>query len=74
MKLKYNPALYHRALAAYLGMSRLRADRSRLCNFTYGRQWSDPVTADDGRLVTEEVYALESGMRPLTNNLLRDST
>ena len=30
MKLKYNPALYHRALAAYLGMSRLRADRSRL--------------------------------------------
>ena len=71
MKLKYNPALYHRALAAYLGMSRLRADRSRLCNFTYGRQWSDPVTADDGRLVTEEVYALESGMRPLTNNLLR---
>ena len=71
MKLKYNPALYHRALAAYLGMSRLRAERSRLCNFTYGRQWSDPVTADDGRLVTEEVYALESGMRPLTNNLLR---
>lgn len=71
MKLKYNPGLYRRAVKAHQEMSSLRATRQRLKDHTYGQQWSDPVTTDDGRIISEHEYALESGMRPLTNNLLR---
>lgn len=71
MKLKYNPGLYRRAVDAHRGLSRLRALRLRLMEHTYGRQWSDLITTDDGRILSEYDHALESGMRPLTNNLLR---
>jgi len=71
MKLKYNPGLYRRAVDAHRGLSRLRALRLRLMGHTYGRQWSDLITTDDGRILSEYDHALESGMRPLTNNLLR---
>lgn len=71
MKLKYNPALYRRAVSTHQSLSRLRATRRRLKDHTYGNQWSDLTTADDGRILSEYEYALEAGMRPLTNNLLR---
>ena len=57
MKLKYNPGLYRRAVDAHRGLSRLRALRLRLMEHTYGRQWSDLITTDDGRILSEYDHA-----------------
>lgn len=48
-----------------------RASRRRLLRNTYGDQWSDPTLTPDGRIISEYDKAVESGMHPLTNNLLR---
>ncbi|MDE6826501.1 MAG: hypothetical protein K2J18_07010 [Paramuribaculum sp.] len=47
-----------------------RRKRHRYLNFCYGRQWNDPVEFG-ARMVTEEEAALQTGKRPMTNNLIR---
>lgn len=49
----------------------IRARRRRLMQHTYGDQWSDRTFTAEGLPVTEYDKAVMSGMRPLTNNLLR---
>lgn len=49
----------------------LRSRRERYKNFTYGRQWLDPVKDDDGKVISEAQAAEMSGARPMTNNLIR---
>ena len=48
-----------------------RSERLRCKNYTYGDQWKDIVTAEDGRRITEEQYIREQGSAPLKNNLIR---
>ncbi len=62
---------YDYARNAWLRMEPLRAARKRLKHFVYGRQWDDLTVDNDGKAVTERVLAINSGRRPLTNNLLR---
>lgn len=63
--------LYDAASQAWKACAVLRANRRRLKNFTYGRQWDDPTRDSDGSIVTEGQYHLNHGRRPLTNNLIR---
>lgn len=56
---------------AWLAAADMRSRRSRYKRYTYGDQWSDIVKNASGEYVTEEEYAVESGKRPLTNNLIR---
>lgn len=58
------------AYEAWNVMARLRSRRSRYKNYTYGRQWEDPVEFD-GHTITEGEYARLSGKKPMTNNLIR---
>lgn len=58
----------HRAWNQY---EPLRAQRSRLKDFTYGRQWGDLTRLPDGKYVTEEQLAHTTGRKPLTHNLIR---
>ena len=48
-----------------------RSERLRCKNYTYGNQWKDIITAEDGRRITEEQYIREQGSSPLKNNLIR---
>lgn len=48
-----------------------RDNRIRNRNYTFGRQWNDPITLSDGRTITEEQYLKEQGKVPLKNNLIR---
>ncbi|MBD5313249.1 MAG: hypothetical protein HDS06_03365 [Bacteroides sp.] len=66
-----NSFLLQAARDAWKTHSALRANRRRLMHHTYGDQWGDLTLTPDGRTVTEYEQAMTSGMRPLTNNLLR---
>jgi len=59
------------ALEAWRAGADLRARRSRYKNYTYGRQWLDPVKGADGRICTELEEARRQGSRPMTNNVIR---
>ncbi len=59
------------AYAAWKAGSTLRERRRRYKRFTYGDQWGDVVLTPRGEHKTEEALALESGKRPLTNNMIR---
>lgn len=59
------------ALEAWREGAGLRARRTRYKRYTYGDQWSDPVTTADGRTVDEASLASRNGQHPLTNNLIR---
>lgn len=61
----------HMAYHAWNQYQPLRAQRSRLKNFTYGRQWGDITQLPDGSYVTEEQLAQITGRKPLTHNLIR---
>lgn len=60
-----------RACTFWTGAANLRAARARHKRFTYGDQWSDPLTLPDGRTATLRSLAMECGKTPLTNNLIR---
>lgn len=60
-----------RAREAWAACRCIRDTRRRLKNYTYGRQWDDVVSDQNGCDVTEYEYARNCGRRPLTNNLLR---
>lgn len=63
--------LLRRAADAWLAAEPLRRRRERHKKYTYGDQWSDPVVDYAGRVVEERRYIVDSGKRPLTNNLIR---
>lgn len=63
--------VFDAAMAAWRDMAPLREMRTRMKNFTYGRQWSDRVRCPDGSVLTERELALHNGSTPLTNNLIR---
>lgn len=66
-----NPKLLQKAYDAWVAAADLRATRSRLKRYTYGDQWCDPVTDEDGAVRSERDMLLRAGRRPLTNNRLR---
>lgn len=59
------------ALEAWRGGALLRSRRDRYKRYTYGDQWSDVVETIDGGRVVEGELAMQSGKRPLTNNMIR---
>lgn len=63
--------LLRRAYDAWLAAEPLRRRRERHKKYTYGDQWCDPVVDYAGRVVEERRYIVDSGKRPLTNNLIR---
>lgn len=63
---------FEEAVRAYADMADLRRRRARYYNYTFGRQWLDPVTdPKTGRRMTEGELSEQMGKKPLTNNLLR---
>lgn len=65
--------IFKTAYETWLKGADFRTRRHRLKNYTYGRQWNDPVVdAATGKTITEHDAAMnETGRRPLTNNLIR---
>ncbi|MDE5572993.1 MAG: hypothetical protein K2I94_04475, partial [Muribaculaceae bacterium] len=66
-------AVFTAAVEAWRRLSGLRANRERMKNYAYGRQWNDrvidPIT---GESMTEgEMARVATGRDPLTNNLIR---
>ncbi len=49
----------------------MRVRRNRYKRYTYGDQWCDPVRGRRGNYVSEEDALIESGKRPMINNLIR---
>lgn len=58
------------ACRAYQALAGLRQCRSRQIDYTFGRQWRDPITVN-GRTITEKEFTEQSGKKPLANNLIR---
>lgn len=54
-----------------MGCGELRRRRTRLKDFTYGRQWGDTTLLPDGRRMSEEARMQEEGRIPITNNIIR---
>lgn len=63
--------VFDAAVAAWRAGQTRRDVRQRMKDYTYGRQWSDPVKRPDGVLTTEYDLAISNGAVPLTNNLIR---
>lgn len=59
------------AYRAYNAWGEQRRRRQRCKDFTFGRQWGDPVTDNDGNVTTEGEIASRAGRPPLTHNLIR---
>lgn len=71
MFLPKNEQLLTIAYKAWKDLESLRLRRHRYKQYTYGEQWDDPVTDENGLTITEGELALRSGKRPMTNNLIR---
>lgn len=59
------------ARQAWESLTQYRSQRARCRDYTFGKQWNDPVVMSDGRVVSEENYLREQGKLPLKNNLIR---
>ncbi|MGM9872379.1 MAG: hypothetical protein ACI30X_02845 [Muribaculaceae bacterium] len=59
------------AYDTWLAADTLRRRRLRYKRFTYGDQWSDIVADNAGGCCEERNLLIDSGRRPLTNNLIR---
>lgn len=68
---KQDHTILQEACSAWEALSHYRAQRTRNRNYTFGKQWCDPVELPDGRVVSEEHYLREQGKVPLKNNLIR---
>lgn len=58
-------------MTAWREAATFRASRLRLKNYAYSRQWNDPVSSDEGLLITEGDKVRLGGRNPQTNNLIR---
>lgn len=67
----YDRRVFDTAFALWSSRSHILETRRRLKRFTYGDQWSDPVTDNSGKRVTEGELYRQIGRKPLTNNLIR---
>lgn len=56
---------------AWIAASPFRDRRQRYKRYTYGDQWSDILPDAGGRPVRESDLIVESGCKPLTNNMIR---
>ena len=65
------PRELNNAYTAWCAGASLRQRRKRFKDYTYGRQWGDIIDLANGRRIKEMDFAIESGFRPLTNNLIR---
>lgn len=54
-----------------MDLYKMRINRKRLKNFTYGRQWDDPVSFSSSGRMTEGEAMWQQGRSPVTNNLIR---
>ncbi len=71
MKSQKATTILKEAHKAWRNAEELRANRSRQKQYTYGQQWNDPVTDENGATITEKELAIKNGKRPMTNNLIR---
>lgn len=64
---------FEKAREAWLNADSLRATRSKIKKFTYGRQWEAILGSlkPESPLSNYEEYCLDNKRRPLTNNLIR---
>ncbi|MDE5608139.1 MAG: hypothetical protein K2I64_04305 [Muribaculaceae bacterium] len=65
-----NRPLLAAAYDAWLALAPFRRNRERSMRFTFGSQWDDIVPTPEGPMSAEQ-FAVRSGRRPITNNLLR---
>ena len=56
MFLPKNEKVLALALNAWRSGAQLRANRHRYKQYTYGKQWNDPVKDDNGNIITEDFY------------------
>lgn len=63
--------ILEKAYQAWAASARLRERRQRYKNYTYGDQWCDIVTDDDGRAMREDILLRRRGNEALKNNLIR---
>ena len=66
-----SPDILRIARSAWGTASALRSRRSRNLRFTFGDQWDEPALDDAGRPSTDRRVALEAGVHPVTNNMIR---
>ena len=59
------------AYQAWMGAAGLRKARQRNKRFTYGDQWGDLVTDENGCIMTEGDHLNAQGCENITNNLIR---
>lgn len=63
--------ILRQAYRAWSAAADLRERRKRYKRYTYGDQWSDLVRDRHGHIVTEGDMLVDSGKRPMINNLIR---
>lgn len=68
---KQNTDILREASSAWNALAQYRTRRTRNRNYTFGKQWCDPIQLPDGQVVTEEQYLRSQGKVPLKNNLIR---
>jgi hypothetical protein len=66
-----NKSILTAAYKSWRDASILRSKRNRHKLYTYGKQWEDPVIDGNGNIMTEREFAIKSGKKPMTNNLIR---
>lgn len=66
-----SPEILEGAYRAWSSAATLRLRRERYKNYTYGKQWCDTVRDMSGRYVPEQEVLEASGVKPLSNNLIR---
>ena len=63
--------VFDTAFALWASRSKIFSTRQRLKRYTYGDQWGDMISNDDGAMMIESSVIKMNGRRPITNNLIR---
>lgn len=72
--LRRNLLVLDEARMAWEAIADFRRQRIRNRNYTFGKQWCDPITLPDGSVMSEEQFLREQGKVPLKNNMIRQLT
>jgi hypothetical protein len=65
-----NNSLLSRARASWGAAFALRNRRLRYKRYTFGKQWLDECTLDNGAICKEHDYLIQNGYTPVTNNII----